>query len=401
MNRNSLPRINKQPETAGARRPTVATEERCETRQSAGQCRPTKVRLTDRDKQLIAVLAVARYFSNSQITKLFFSGRSPKTMRKRLLRLAGEGRSAFSPPYLRRLFYRAYAGGEPVEIWAAAPRGHATARSVLGTELKMSRNDIGAAFREHTIVLNELLVALYAPTGKAYARAKQDAFRWHSSDSVRLPWKEYAPAEDQSLERVVLPDAILEIPRLHRRLFLECETGTHSIVATGNPKPGATLCKVERYESFLSGFADHEATKTFYAQSYPDSWTPEVLFLVRTASRAQSINRAVHQWREERGGVDFAVRALTFKEAGLELNAALRQVASPSPNQSASTASSPRMSLTAQELTALRRFYNGAVLTLKTARSKARARNEAPPDYPPHTEDVQALIERLQSAAAR
>src|SRR5712692_11662283 len=102
MNRNnSLPRINKQPETAGARRPTVATEERCETRQSAGQCRPTKVRLTDRDKQLIAVLAVARYFSNSQITKLFFSGRSPKTMRKRLLRLAGEGRSAFSPPYLR------------------------------------------------------------------------------------------------------------------------------------------------------------------------------------------------------------------------------------------------------------------------------------------------------------
>jgi len=61
MNRNnSLPRINKQLETAGARRPTVATEERCETCQSAGQGKPAKVRLTDRDKQLIAVLAVER-----------------------------------------------------------------------------------------------------------------------------------------------------------------------------------------------------------------------------------------------------------------------------------------------------------------------------------------------------
>src|SRR6266852_2957825 len=285
MNRNSLPRINKQPETAGARRPTVATEERCETRQSAGQCRPTKVRLTDRCKQLNAVLAVARYFSNSQITKLFFSGRSPKTMRKRLLRLAGEGRSAFSPPYLRRLFYRAYAGGERVEIWATAPRGHATARSLLGTELKMSRNDIGAAFREHTIALNELLVALYAPTAKGYARAKQDAFRWHSSDCVRLPWKEYAAAEDRSLERVVLPDAILEIPRLKRRLFLECETGTHSIIATGNGKPGATLSKVERYESFLRDFADDDATRTFYKEKYSDGWTPEVLFVVNSSSR--------------------------------------------------------------------------------------------------------------------
>jgi len=263
----------------------------------------------------------------------------------------------------------------------------------------LSRSDIGAAFREHTITLNELLVALCASNGKGYARAKQDAFRWHSSDSVRLPWKEYVPAEDQSLERVVLPDAILEIPRLRRRLFLECETGTHSIVATGNTKPGATLCKVERCESFLTGFADAQATKTFYAQSYPDGWIPEVLFLVPSASRAQSINRAVRRWREGRGGLDFAVRALTLKDASLELKAVLRQVAPPSSSEGASIASSPVLSLTAQDLTALRRFYNGAVLSFKTARSKARARNEAPPEYPPHTEDVQALIERLQSAA--
>jgi len=349
----------------------------------------------------MGVLAVARYLSNEQLAKLFFPGRNPLTMRKRLLRLAGEGVLPFRPPYLRRLFYRAYAGGERVEIWATAPRGHATARSLLGTELKMSRNDIGAAFREHTITLNELLVALYAPTAKGYARAKQDAFRWHSSDCVRLPWKEYAAAEDRSLERVVLPDAILEIPRLKRRLFLECETGTHSIIATGNGKPGATLSKVERYESFLRDFADDDATRTFYKEKYSDGWTPEVLFVVNSASRAQSINRAIQRWHEGRGSHDLAVRALTFKDASLELSAALREIASLSRDERAATASSSRIPLNAEDLTALRRFYNGVVITLKAARAKARDRNEVPPDYPPHTKDVQALIERLQSAGAR
>jgi hypothetical protein len=361
----------------------------------------TRVRLTDRDRQLIGVLAVARYLSNEQLAKLFFSGRNPLTMRKRLLRLAGEGVLPFRPPYLRRLSYRAYAGGERVEIWATAPRGHATARSLLGTELKMSRNDIGAAFREHTIALNELLVAMYAPTGNGYARANQDAFRWHSSDCVRLPWKEYAAAEDRSLERIVLPDAILEIPRLKRRLFLECETGTHSIVATGNGKPGATLSKVERYDSFLRDFADDGATRTFYKEKYPDGWTPEVVFLVNSASRAQSINRAIQRWQESKGSHDFAVRALTFKDASLELTAALREIASLSRDERAATASSSRIPLNAEDVTALRRFYNSVVITLKAARAKARDRNEVPPDYPPHTKDVQALIERLQSAGAR
>jgi hypothetical protein len=401
MNRtaNHLIRIQKQ-QTKRNSVPgsTAAGERRPGARESGGVGRPAKAKLTDRDKQLLAILAMARYFATGQIARLFFSGCSPKTMRKRLLRLAGEGASAFSPPYLRRLFYRAYADGERVEIWAIAPRSHATVRNVIGAPIKTFRNDIGAAFREHTIVLNELLVALYAPSGRGYARAKQDAFRWHSSDSVRLPWKEYAPAEDRSLERVVLPDAILEIPRLKRRLFLECETGTHSIVATGNPKPGATLAKVERYESFLRDFADDEATKTFYQQTYPDGWKPEVVFLVFGASRAQSINRAIQQWQEGRSGSG-CVRALTFKDASLELTAALRQIPSPSPNELAGTAGSPWTGLSAEELTALRRFYNGAVVTMKTVRAKARSRNEVPPDYPPHTEDVRALIERLQSAA--
>src|SRR6266852_2957827 len=80
---------------------------------------------------------------------------------------------------------------------------------------------------------------------------------------------------------------------------------------------------------------------------------------------------------------------------------ALREIASLSRDERAATASSSRIPLNAEDLTALRRFYNGVVITLKAARAKARDRNEVPPDYPPHTKDVQALIERLQSAGAR
>ena len=124
MNRNdNLPRNGKQQSgRAGERRPTKVARTPTETRQSAAEGIPAKARLTDRNKQLIGVLAIARYLSNAEIAKLFFSERSPKTMRKRLLRLAGEGLLAFSPPYLHRIFYRAYAG-ERVEIWAATPRG--------------------------------------------------------------------------------------------------------------------------------------------------------------------------------------------------------------------------------------------------------------------------------------
>jgi len=54
-----------------------------------------------------------------------------------------------------------------------------------------------------------------------------------------------------------------------------------------------------------------------------------------------------------------------------------------------------------EELAALREFYNATVLALKAARAKARARREPVPEYPARTEEVQALIERLQEAVSR
>jgi hypothetical protein len=110
-------------------------------------------------------------------------------MRRRFLRLAGEGPRGFKPAYLRRLFYRTYEGHR-LDMWTLTNTGYTVAEIVLGTAIKILRHDVGAAFREHTIVLNELFVVLMMPTVGGYARAKQDDFRWIPSDAVRLPWRQ-------------------------------------------------------------------------------------------------------------------------------------------------------------------------------------------------------------------
>src|SRR5262249_40924000 len=137
----------------------------------------TKARLTDRDRQLIGLLAVARYLSTEQLSRLLYASRNVDNMRRRFLRLAGEGSRGFRPAYIRRLFYRTYEGHH-LDMWTLTNTGYAVAEIVLGAAIKIPRRDVSVAFREHAIVLNELFVALMMPLGNRYARAKQNEFRW-------------------------------------------------------------------------------------------------------------------------------------------------------------------------------------------------------------------------------
>src|SRR5260370_29155339 len=124
----------------------------------------TKSRLTDRARQLTGLLAVARYLSTEQLSKLLYASRNIDNMRRRFMRLAGEGPRGFKPAYIRRLFYRTYEGHR-FDMWTLTNTGYTVAEIVLGTAVKIPRHDVGAAFREHAIVLNELFVALMMPTG--------------------------------------------------------------------------------------------------------------------------------------------------------------------------------------------------------------------------------------------
>jgi hypothetical protein len=140
----------------------------------------------------------------------------------------------------------------------------------------------------HALLLNELFVGLAeAPLKGAlaariaeiprrrhrnaadglYANATALGFTWIPSDSVRLPWQDYG--DGNSWERIILPDAVLELPKLRRRLFLECETGSHTIVPRGMHKPGSTLSKAVRYEGLICELADYDSKVTFLPASIP------------------------------------------------------------------------------------------------------------------------------------
>ena len=105
-------------------------------------------------------------------------------------------------------------------------------------------------------------------------------------------------------ERIIRPDAVLELPSKTRRLFIECEMGTHAIAARQDDRSGATLNKVARYVAFVNRLADAASRQTFYAQRYPDRWRPELVFLVRTDHRAESVKGAIGAWL----GIDAMIR---------------------------------------------------------------------------------------------
>jgi protein involved in plasmid replication-relaxation len=369
--------------------------------------------LQDRDRQLLTVLAMCRCLSTEQIRRLCFAGRTETPAHKRLRQLAGIGKYGFPEPLVERTVHQTYAG-DLVTVWTPTTLGYVVAGNVVETITRPPRGaDICPALIEHALLLNELFVGLSeAPLKKAlgirtseiprrrhrsaadglYVNAQALRFKWIASDSVRLPWKEYRDGD--SIERIIHPDAVLELPSLRRRLFLEAETGSHSIVPRGYLKPGSTLNKAERYELFLCEFADVDVKITFYAQRYSDGFTPEVLFLVPNAGRAESVNGALTEWSAQRPSRWKLPGALTISDAVREILTALGQWSSELEPALDIKARAGAL-LTARDIKVLSDFFNDTVGTLKRVREAARGRNEMPPAYPAATEEARKLLVQL------
>lgn len=231
-------------------------------------------RLSARDRQVVSAVAIARYLTTEQVHRLLFQGRDESASRKRLMALAGLGRRSFTPPYLRRLTYRTHSGSVVV-CWALTDAGHALAREVLGRDHRFAGRDVGAAFLEHAATLSDLFVELALAHLTQGDRLAELPFRWAPIDTVRLPWAQYDAHARKTRDRLLVPDAVLELPTERRRIFIECEMGTHSIVAASDAKAGATLAKAERWEEFFTGHADLGRRATFYEAAYPDRATPQ------------------------------------------------------------------------------------------------------------------------------
>jgi hypothetical protein len=362
-------------------------------------------RLTDRDKDLLGLFALARYLTAKQVHRLAFAGKNMSVVHRRLAKLSREVDG--QPAFLRQRTFKDY-DGNPVVVWAPTPHAMpaALARGALLPDLP--RHDVGADFLGHLVQLNELLVELWS-TGVAAGRwpkAAHPHFRWTPSDCVRLSWGEWEIRQGRRQQRVIRPDAVLEVPTKARRYFLECEMGTNNISPGVANTPDATVNKSERYHTFLTGMGGSDARRTHHAIQYPDGFSPEVLFLVLNEGRAASVNAALATWRAAlRQGSTSSIRALTFEQAVDEFRTLVGNAVAEPPAVPATSGPNWTPPFRQSQARALARFARQATKNLQTVRRQIRALPEdvrkrhglAEPQYPDDLEKVYTLVERLAS----
>jgi hypothetical protein len=380
-----------------------------------------RLRLVDRDRQLMGALATVRQLALEHLQRLFFAERTTTVnLEKRLLQLAGVGKHGVPHAYLRRVPYVG-AEGRPKVAWALTPLGFTIADSVLPAPAKRPNLDIGPLFMRHALGLNELYVLLVeAPLRKAlaearakakgaerpsreftrlkgqlYARAAHPGFRWLASDEVRLPWKQYDMKKNKHYPRHIIPDATLELPAQRQRFFLEYETGSQSIVAASDENTGSTVAKLDRYSEYLHGFADGANVgreTTWYRQQHPDGFDPVVVFLVEPGKRQQSVNAAITEWKQ--GGQTMEAYAVTVQEMAAMVIRGLGLEAPPP--QAAAAPASGRLMLSSAEAAGLAEFFAAYRTDLKLRQASAKELGTQMPYAAKGYAVVKAMVARLE-----
>lgn len=328
--------------------------------------------VTERDRHACALVREARTLSAEQLVRLLLPGRSERAGRWLLRSLVDLG-------LLRR---DAWVGLDGLtSVYSVTQDGDSQAERVAPGGV--SFDAVEAASLPHHLALAELYVrlqeaALTRPAAPArrgrpkagaalFARANHPAWRWLvGGESVSLPWREYAKGALK--DRLIRPDAVLELVGQRRRLFLEEETGSHTVRAVSPDKPGATTEKVKRYVAYVSGFVDANARTTWYQQRYADGFKPELVLLQPSEGRCATVRAAVaslarppltlHVWT-----LETAVKTLVT-DLGLPLSA---------PADVATGRSPPEFHLTPAEAAALKRFFASARADLKARQADAGA----------------------------
>ena len=332
--------------------------------EQVGRRRP----LRRKDRQLVGALGLCRYLTIGQVMELGVGAKTGKATGYRLRGLAGEetrSKVRASRPALLRCFpFRSFEG-ERLHLWALTPAGYRLAGVELGLTLQVPRTDIGAQFAEHFVLLTDLLVQLLRPRLGTGASLRDLPFRWDVVGDVDLPWRETDTA-GEGRAHVLRPDAVLTLPEAKRRLFIECETGSNTLVAEGPRRRQAVVNKLDRYDTFVSGFADVASHETHYQRRYPDRWPCDVVFLVRTERRQRNTESAISTFLSSRPELRFAARAFLLSQAVSHVSGLLGSPKSPA----ARSSGAPRQSFYGElEHQAVKDF----VLEMSAALSQANA----------------------------
>jgi hypothetical protein len=266
------------------------------------------VRLQDRDRDMLAFLAMARALTTAQVEALVFPGKHRSVAHRRLRGLAvGPGR-------LVRDAYFVDAEAARIQVWGLTAPGYDVAERVLGKTPPPRAELVRPQFLQHLVWLNELLVAL-ATAGAAPARPQDLGFRWICDTDQPLTYRS-RDKHGFPTESNVAPDAILELPREHRRVFIEAERGTHTIAPVSVHKSGATVAKVRRYRSFFTNLTSVEGPGTPHTEHFGDGYAPGLLVIAHSRDRCDRVWKAIYPIVKdnlERG--QFSVEVLTMAEA--------------------------------------------------------------------------------------
>lgn len=355
---------------------------------------PRLLRLTRRDKELIAHVTVARYLTGEQIRRLVFSGSrlasQPKekdagkqssavVCRRRLKSLCSESSGLAC---LHRLTFR-NSENRPVAAFAPTMLGYSVARQILRRPLPLPSENAAARSLARTVRLNELYLALAGTH-----RAAQPPFVWIAANATELPWHERDSHTGRIEKRRLTPDAIVELPAERTRVFLEDEIGAGLVPRPDESAPAWALSKLHRYASFMMQGSD----RTFYAQKYPDGWKAEVVLLVDSEERASNLASTIEEWRVHNRAVLLIVRVLSFPQAATLLRGRLQRLAE----------SDPEIPIRRSELKLTCSFVAEVTATFKAVRHflrdnpAVRGQGCPYPEYSPEFERMITFVQRMR-----
>lgn len=384
----------------------------------ANEPRATKrlvLNLTPRDEQLFAILAIARYLTTEQIHAVLFPGRTIVNTRLRLYALAGTGTThEVKQPYIEQGRMRDY-DGRVIVYWALSALGYSRAARTLnnpllasigekqGTDKKDHELRFDAAhsakYIEHILRTNDLFTALLSPApGQPPQSPQSEAFRWIGAEGTRLSCKDH-----KGKTRLALPDAVIELPRERRRIFIEYETGDQPLVRPDAEGSGTN--KLTAYDLFMFGWAEQKVH--WYDKKFGDNLRPEVLFVTPSAARKKSLTKVVATWRKEKDSklhvtvhlLEEAIASLRPKVSGapsLDVPAKSELAAGPAPSRHSKEIAAPPPGPNDEELAALRNYISDLNNVVHGANAKIRANEtlKAPLAYPASWPKAAAVLKK-------
>ncbi len=332
--------------------------------------------LTERDRQIIGFLGMARYASRPQLQRLLAQERHSSILFRRLRKLSTRGDGPGDEAYLRRLEYQR-PKGIAVPVWTLSPFGRSVAETIVPYLRPPAASDVAHQFLEHALRLNDVLVGLVLALRRSPEATFADLpFRWLCEEDEELAFQMLQRHTNLLANAVLKPDAILELPGHRRRLFLEAETGAHSI-ATANPQAhGAVLHKLQRYAQYFTALAGDGPT-TWYARTFGDGFFPVLVFLVHSAARRKRVEKAIVGAAGRQSDGRFRVRVLTFDEAAPALASFIREgaTAAPATRPPAAPASRRTLFLDDRRVREVRDGYNALAEAFNAATRAVAAHN--------------------------